>query len=234
MDFFNSLIDKTLSLINNYTQKAYKNSSADLWADVGYSQVILKRDAAFELDGSGFSLVSSQSFNDEIVVIGKELHEIKSDSKFARIALVGIDANCEGAELHDLVKKIEYVKYHYFPDGFMVRSASSSYTEGARVSKTALKNGICFEKIGNLMISKLKELPQVKGVKIYYITEPSVPYSEIKLIGEKSRAVTQALDQVMNNLQFDCESCNLKAICDEVEGMRELHFKSGRKEGNNG
>ncbi len=234
MDFFDSLIHKTLSLTDSYPQKAYKYSSADLWADVGYSQVILKRDTAFELDGSGFCLVTSQSITDEIVVIGKDLHEIKSDSKFARIAFVGIDADCEGAELHDLIKRIEFVKYHYFPDGFMVRSASSSYTEGARVSKTALKNGISFQKIGNLMINKLKELPQVKGVKLYYITEPSAPYVEIKSMGEKSRAVTRALDQVMNNLQFDCDSCNLKAICDEVEGMRELHFQSARKEGNNG
>jgi hypothetical protein len=30
----------------------------------------------------------------------------------------------------------------------------------------------------------------------------------------------------MQNINFDCSTCNLKPICDEVEGMRELHFKN--------
>jgi CO dehydrogenase/acetyl-CoA synthase beta subunit len=103
-----------------------------------------------------------------------------------------------------------------------------------RVSKTAIKNGVSFEKIGNLMINNFKKIPHVKGVKIYYVTEETALYNEIKSIGEKSRTVTQALDQVMNNLQFDCSTCNLKAICDEVDGMRELHFQSVENEVHNG
>ncbi len=234
MDFFDSLIDKTVSLIDNNSQKAYKFSSADLWADVGYSQVILKKETAFELNGSGFCLVTSRDVCDEIIVVGKELNQIKSDSKFARIAVVSVDTSSENSELYDLIKKIEYVKYHCFPDGYMVRSASSSYVEGVRVSKDAIKKGVSFERIGNLMIKNFKEIPQVKGVRIYFVTDESVLYNEIKTIGEKSRTVTQALDQVMNNLQFDCATCNLKAICDEVEGMRELHFQSVEKEVHNG
>jgi hypothetical protein len=28
----------------------------------------------------------------------------------------------------------------------------------------------------------------------------------------------------MTGVNLDCDTCNLKAICDEVEGMKALHF----------
>ena len=33
-----------------------------------------------------------------------------------------------------------------------------------------------------------------------------------------------SLSKILEGMPTDCGSCNLKAICDEVEGMRELHF----------
>ena len=111
----------------------------------------------------------------------------------------------------------------------MMRSASSSFKESVRISKSALKKGLDIYKIGNLLISKYKEIPQVKGVKIIFITDAAADYSSIKSLAEKNRAITETLNRVMNDMTFDCSSCNLKPICDEVEGMRELHFKSAQK-----
>jgi len=28
---------------------------------------------------------------------------------------------------------------------------------------------------------------------------------------------------------MDCASCHLKPVCDQVEGMRELHFSRGKR-----
>lgn len=225
MDFFDSLIEKTLSLIENRPMREYKSNFVNAWYDIGHSQVILQRDTAFELNGTGFCLVTSKNAEFKTVTVGKELCDIKSDCNFARVAVVSVDGCGDGQEAYDLIKKIEYVKYHCFPDGYMVRSSSSSFKEGVRVSKKALKQGISFEKIGNLMLEKYRAISGVKGATIYFITDESADYHELKLIAEKNREVTEALNQVMNNLEFDCASCNLKPICDEVEGMRELHFK---------
>ncbi len=235
MDFFDSLIEKTYSLTESCQKKEYAFNKDNTWQDVGYSQVILQRDTAFELNGTGFCLVSEKPTDFKTVVIGKELGEIKSDTSFSRIAVISVDDCGDGQQAYDLIKKIEYVKYHFFPDGYMIRSSSSSFKEGVRVSKKALKNGISFEKIGNLMLEKYKAIPSVSGATVYFITDENVDYRQMKLIAEKNREITEALNQVMNNLEFDCASCNLKPICDEVEGMRELHFKnSGMKGGKNG
>lgn len=229
MDFFDSLIEKLLSLINGKPQTACEYDKNSSWADAGHSQVIMQRDTAFELNGTGFCLVTSKPTPYSVVTVGRPLSEIKKDSKFARIAIVSVDDCADEQATYDLIKKIEYVKYHCFPDGYMIRSSSSSYKEGVRVSKKALKSGISFEKIGNLMIDKFKAIPEVKGVTVYFVTDESVDYQAIREIAEKNRTVTEALNKVMNNLQFDCASCDLKPICDEVEGMRELHFKNAMR-----
>ena len=33
---------------------------------------------------------------------------------------------------------------------------------------------------------------------------------------------------IMKNLIMDCKACNLKEVCDEVEGMKELHFAQAK------
>lgn len=229
MDFFNSLIKDTNKLLENYSCKAFEYNSNNVWEDLGYNQVILQKDTAFELDGVGFNLVTSSPVNDEILVIGDDCADISQKRKFVRISIIEIDAVDDEQKAYNLIKKMEYVKYHYFPDGYMIRTTSTSHKENVRVSKTAIKNGIDFQKVGNLLINKYKEIPSVKGVKVIFITDPQVDLNSFNKISEKNNEITKALNHIMNTVNFDCNTCNLKAICDEVEGMRELHFKSAEK-----
>ena len=229
MDFFNSLIKDTENLLENHSCKSFEYNSNNAWEDLGYNQVILQRDTAFELDGVGFHLVTSSPVNDEILVVGDDCADISQNRKFARVSIIEIDAVDDEQKAYNLIRKIEYVKYHYFPDGYMIRTASSSHKENVRVSKTAIKNGIDFQKIGNLLINKYKEIPSVKGVKVIFITDTSLDLNSFTKIAEKNNEITKALNHIMNTVNFDCDTCNLKAICDEVEGMRELHFKSVEK-----
>ena len=228
MDFFNSLIRDTSALLSDFKEKSFDYNKSNAWNDVGYNQVILQRDSAFELSGTGFNLVTTAPLSDEIVVIGKDLNEIEKDTKFARISLVQIEDIGDEQKAYNLIRKIEYVKYHYFPEGYMIRSTSRSHKEAVRVSKNAIKNGITFEKVGNLLINKYKENPSVKNVKVIFVTEENANFSSLSAIAEKSNKITETLNHVMNSVNFDCDTCNLKAICDEVEGMKELHFKMGK------
>ena len=226
MKFFDSLTDDILSVISHYPQKVYPYEKTKTCNDTGYSQVILQRDTAYELNGAGMSLVTSSDVSDGIVVVGDELSQISRNSKFARISIVQTDDIEDEQKAYNLIRKIEYVKYHVFPDGYMIRTASSSHKESVRVAKSALKNGISFETIGNLMIKKYKEIEAVKGVRVIFITVPDVDYDTFFRIAEKNNDITKTLNHVMNTVNFDCDTCNLKAVCDEVEGMRELHFRN--------
>ena len=229
MNFFNSLIDDVCDLLNLKNQTAETYSSADCWQDVGYNQVILQRDTAFELDGVGFNLVTSSPVNDSVVVVGTDLDKIKNDCSFARIPIIQIDDVADEQQNYNLIRKIEYAKYHYFPQGYMIRTSSKGHKEVVRVSKEAVSDGITFGKVGNLLISKFKENPAVKGVKIIFVTDQNADFSKIEALAHKNNSITETLNHIMNNVNFDCSTCNLKAICDEVEGMKELHFKTSMK-----
>ena len=226
MEFFDSLISEATSLTDTLSSERFPFSAEKSWADTGYSQVILQRDTAFELSGTGFNLVTTSDCNDEIVVAGSDLQKIKDSGKFARISVIQIEKQADEQKYYNLIRKIEYVKYHCFPDGYMIRTTSRSHKEAVRVSKLALKNGISFEKVGNLLISKYKEIPGVKGVKVIFVTDQSADFKVLERLAEKGNSITETLNHIMNNVKFDCDSCNLKPICDEVEGMKELHFKT--------
>lgn len=228
MEFFDNLIDKASELIETLPKTAYNYSENNMWQDSGQPQVILQRDTAFELKGTGFNLTTTQDIADGTIVAGKDLKDIKDSCGFARISLVQIEDIADQQKTYNLIKKTEYVKYHCFPDGYMIRSTSRSHKEAVRVSKKAVAQGISFEKAGNLLIKKYKEIPSVKGVKVIFITSPEAPFKELEELAEKSTGITETLNHVMNSVNFDCDTCNLKAVCDEVEGMRELHFKRNR------
>lgn len=226
MNFFDSLINDSLSVISKYRQIEYSPDKSESRSDTGYSQVILQRDTAYELNGAGISLVTSSDIQDGIIVAGDELSEISGNRKFARISIIQTDDVEDEQKAYNLIRKIEYVKYHVFPEGYMIRTASSSHKESVRVAKSALKNGISFESVGKLMINKYKEIEAVRGVKIIFVTVPDADYDAFFRIAEKSIDITKTLNHVMNTVNFDCDTCNLKAVCDEVEGMRELHFRN--------
>lgn len=226
MEFFNSLIKQALENTQGLAEINYDYNADKAWKDAGGNQVILQKHSAFELSGTGFNLVTSSPVSEAITVIGSELADIKKDCKFTRITILQIDEPEEQQKTYNLIRKIEYVKYHYFPDGYMIRTSSRSHKEAVRVSKDAVKKGISFQSVGNLLINKYKEIPEVKGVRVIFITSPEADHRAYEDMAEKSNSITETLNHIMNSVNFDCDTCKLKPVCDEVEGMRELHFKS--------
>ncbi len=222
MKFFDSLILETEQLISSSRKQTFSKTAP--WDDLGQNQMILRRDTAFELAGVGFNLITSSEVSDGILIVGDDLNKIRENRRFARIVLVQIQDDSDAQAEYVLIKKIDYAKYHTFPDGYMMRSTSRSHQEAVRVSKSAVKNGVNFRRIGSLLIEKYHEIPAVKGVTVIFVTAPDIDYAEIERIAEKNHAIVETLNHVMNQIVFDCDTCNLKAVCDEVEGMKALHF----------
>lgn len=228
MDFFDNLIKEFNEMIFPYSKRDYLFDANNSWQDVGQNELIMQRESAYELDGIGFNLVTSKPVENGVTVIGDDLNLISSNRKFARITVLSLDDVDDEQRIYDLIRKIEYVKYHFFPKGYMIRTSSRGHKEVVRVSKASVNSGITFEKIGNLLLSKFFENQNVKSVHTYFISEKNFDYKKLEDIAKKNHRVTETLNHIMNNVNFDCNSCNLKPICDEVEGMRELHFKQKR------
>ena len=62
------------------------------------------------------------------------------------------------------------------------------------------------------------------AAKIVFVTDSRLNFDELTAQAEKISALTKALNHIFDNVLVDCKNCNLKPICDEVEGMRELHL----------
>ena len=82
-----------------------------------------------------------------------------------------------------------------------------------------------FRRIGADFIRQYKQNPNILAVKLLFITAPEANYDGLATRDAKTvKDITMSLTKILEGMPTDCGSCNLKAICDEVEGMRELHF----------
>ena len=129
------------------------------------------------------------------------------------------------------IRNIEFVKYHVFPDGYMMRVSPESSREQIRVSKKAIKKGISFYKVGCDFIRQYKKNPNITNVRVIFITK-NVDFKTLHDTAKKIDDVTKTMNTILEGMpeDLDCASCSFKPVCDEVEGLKELHFgKAGKK-----
>ena len=236
MELYNSLIGETNQLLGDLPRKVWDYSPGDAWADNGSSELVLQKDAAYELGASGkgsanFVLFTSSAElveKDQVILCGKDLREIKGDCDFARIVLLRIGVlDDEDEAVYRTLRDIEFSKYHVYPQGYMVRISPESYREQVRVSREAIRKGINFKSLGASYIAEYKKNPNVIHATVIFLTDPAADYAALKALAKKSADVTGTLTHIFEGLPTDCSVCALKDICDEVEGMKELHFGVG-------
>ena len=58
---------------------------------------------------------------------------------------------------------------------------------------------------------------------------PEADYPGLRAQARKVTDITRSLSTILDGIPTDCDSCGLREICDEVEGMRELHFQQAGK-----
>ncbi len=242
MELYNSIIEKVDGHLGSSAPKKYTYNPNKTWEDAGGNQLIMMKESAYELGGDNkpavnYACISSGDYvtDDEIWVYGKDLNQINSSVPFARIVLVKVAAlKGEGEEdtepLFRAIQDIDFVKYHVYPKGYMIRSSSDSFREQVRVSRDAVKKGITFEQVGNSYIKEYKKNPNVLAVRVIFATVDDADYAEMKKDAKKVRDITKTLSKILEGMATDCHSCSLKEICDEVEGLKELHFGKEKKE----
>lgn len=238
MELYNALIKETGELLKDHSAKSYDFSPAKAWKDIGSSELVLQKDAAYELGARGkgsanyvlFTSSPALAEKDQVIVYGSELRDIKGDCDFARIVILRIGVlDDDDEKVYRTLKDIEFAKYHVHPEGYMVRMSPENHREQVRVSKKAVASGISFEKLGMNYIAEYKKNPNVVSATVIFVTDPTVDYNKLQSLAKMSVNVTGTLTHIFEGLPTDCTVCALKDICDEVEGMKELHFGVGDK-----
>lgn len=106
----------------------------------------------------------------------------------------------------------------------MLRVSASRQRESVRVGSAALRKGLDFTKTGNRMISAFHKNRGVQAVRLYYVTREDFDYKTLASYAREAESITGAIDHILKNMPMDCGACSLQKVCDEVEGLRELHF----------
>lgn len=239
MELYNALIRAARAMIGGAPVRRWDYREDDAWADSGESELVMLRDAAFELGGSGnpsanFTCATSDEQlvpRDEILLYGKDLPQMTGDISFARLVFLQVDEVLgeDDEATFQAIRDMEFVKYHVFLKGYMVRISSESNREQVRISRDALRGGVSFRRIGASYIRAYHKNPHVKRVQIVFLTgHPAV--AELAQAAKKVDDITKTLTHILEGLPTDCGSCTLKPICDEVEGMREMHFGKAKQQ----
>lgn len=229
MVIYNSLIDRIKEILPSDIKKLdYKKTAV---VKGNKNDIIFARDSAYELGGSVLPCVSTLAvssdkvFSDCSYLLGKDIYEIKQDVPFGKIVFLQIEDISDDDKAFDKIKELEFVRYSFIAKDFMPRVSALSMREQIRVGKNAVRNRISFADYGSALIDEYKKNPIVKSVEIYFLTDFN-HFDELNALAEKVKNTTSALNHILDNVIFDCSSCNLKEICDEVDGMKDLHMKA--------
>ena len=202
------------------------------WADVGAHHMILAREMAYELGGAGTLGLSGCLYTTEPIVFpqgvylyGKDLPQIRESQSYARLVLVELEETDSEEALYRKFREVDYVRYHIHPEGYMARISPVSQREPVRVSQKALKKGVRFAEIGDLYLMQYQKIPQIKTINVIFVTHPAFDYCMLEDRLGRAEQITQSLNHIFTGLSMDCDHCGLKTVCDEVEGLRELHFR---------
>ena len=238
MELFNSLFHDTAALLEGSRATVWDYEPSAAWKDIGNSELVLQKDAAFELGASGrgsanyvlFTSSSELVRKDRVLLYGPDLKDIHGDCDFARIVLLRVGVlDGDDEKVYRTLKDIEFAKYHVNLEGYMVRMSPESYREQVRLSRQALRKGISLRNVGFSYIKAYKQDENVLNATVIFVTQPGLDYAAMKANAKKAADVTGTLTHILEGLPTDCSVCSLKGICDEVEGMKELHFGVGAK-----
>lgn len=228
MELFDSEITEVCKLIEVLPSKKLSVKSESL--ENTKNNMVFSNESAYELGGGfheslSYELASSSLLDDtdELILVGKDLNELTSDTTFARITLLKVkEEKLEGSAMYERLEKIKLTKYRISPNGYMLRTATGN-KEKVRVSKE-FKDKYTFSDVGSSYIHAYKMLPFVISVKEIFITTDCPCFKRLKEIGTEKKEITDTLDHMLKGLVLnDCGSCSVKELCDKVEGLREIH-----------
>lgn len=221
------------------------NASSSAWETLTQEELILPSDTAFELGGNGAAAVSGIFFTTNVTMVPEtnvfavdevftetEAFSMDSSINYAKFVFIRLKKdtveNKDAQQLYALFRKLEYVRFHAFLNGFSIRISSSQHREVSRVAKSAVKNGISLAAIGQTFINAYLNIPEVEAVQVYMCAQEqkkddSGAFSQLEKFALKSEGITDSLNVIFQGLKMDCSTCGQKDLCDEIDGLKDLH-----------
>ena len=201
------------------------------WPVGGKKNIVLAQDMGIELGNPRQESLSLILWADEhahihdgrITVIGPDLPDAKGRSlPFAKIVMVAVHGFDEGNTC-DRWQEMDLLRFDIDLAGYMMRAVSQYQREWSRVSRDALEKGLSFSILGSALMDRMKEKEYIDGVEILFVTESPEAVRELREVANGAMAIIGALNRMNEEIEADCPTCDYRAVCDAVDGLREMH-----------
>lgn len=233
MNLYDSDIEKLITMLESHGVRRLPLQQE--WEMTDKENLILKSEMAYELGGGSNAAVSAIAFTQEsrlvpedaVYLVGDDLSDIKNDIAYARITVIRLNGDYVNSRddnaLYASMRATDYVRYHAFPKGYMMRISAVREREPVRVSREALSQGISFAAVGQAFINAYRKRPEVEAVSIYFVTDQNADYTFLKNESHRCEQITDSLNHIFNGLKMDCTTCQSRELCDEIDGLRQMH-----------
>jgi CO dehydrogenase/acetyl-CoA synthase beta subunit len=232
------LFDRQFDEIRDYLSRAREDNKVTEtlhsrrieWPSGNDRNLVLAQDTEVELGNpkdasTSFILWGNDShkiLDARISLIGPDLPESRGKQlPFGKVVLIG--GNHFTAEnAYDRYREMESIRFHIDLQGYMIRAVSQYQREWSRVSREAVNMGFSLNILGGALIDKLREKDYVKAVEVIFVTSGREDVIKLKGIAEQVGRITSAMNKMVEEMSFDCDTCEYEDVCGEVAALRSM------------
>ena len=152
-----------------------------------------------------------------ITLIGPDIPDTRGSLPFAQILLIA------SKELQDEdYRKINTYQYELELNGYMIKTIPSSLSLWSRVSKKSATMGFSFAVLGKSIIDSYKRKFNNPLVEVVFVTSTKEDVEELEELRQKVARIISAMNKMMEELSFDCSSCEYLDVCGDVRQLGAL------------
>lgn len=209
-------------------RKVLKRSNCSLMSSwPRETSLVMQADTGLELggaEGSLFMILWTEQDGvispGQVSLVGPDINETKNIKlPFAQVIMVYGDFQDE-YETYQLLldtllgAKLKDVSIRFWPDRQRI---------WYRVSGQALKSGFNLMRCGCTLLDQFQSLPAVKGAEIIISAESLTYQPFLQKAAASSSGILEALVKIHEDLNFNCEDCDYREVCDEVGALKDIH-----------
>ena len=191
----------------------------------GKPAIVLREDAWVELGNPGTASLavvllteSLELVNDgAISLVGPDIPEARGKLPFAQVLLVG------SSRLKDEdYRKLNSAQYELDLRGYMIKSLPSELSIWSRASRDSVGDGLSLKVVGKALGDALKSRFDLQSLEVIFVTSSEDDVRELGDISRKARRILGAMNKMVEELSFDCSTCEYSDVCSEVVELKKM------------
>ena len=111
----------------------------------------------------------------------------------------------------------------------MIKAIPSSLTIWSRVSKESATRDFSFEILGRAIIDRYKAAFDIPSIEVIFVTSSKEDVEELEDLRSKITRIIGAMSKMMEEMSFDCSSCEYLDVCGDVRRLGALRERLMRQ-----